>query len=600
MAYCIIRNLTLVFMSLVSAAHLGASQNVTITQICEFTEWALDANCRNRDLEEIPLEYKTAVSMDIRNNRLKILTAGNFTGFRDLRYLDLEFNTISEINSGAFGGCDSLLYIYLQFNLLESVEEGAFEGSSSLERLFLNQNSISQLHQDAFRGLGALTGLYIGLNEISQLPAGLFRHTPLLKYLHMGDNLLTNLSPQIFAGLSDLTYLNIMNNNLNIIESGTFDPLQNLEELDLSGNLLISINAFPTLPNLKILDLYNNEMREISSLSEMVEGLDELYLGQNNLSCTCSMNSIREWIQRHKSDEGVDASKVDLTCHSPQHLEGKLLDSILREELCRGDVALGHIPASTPTKSEAATRRTNKGPFQTLMPRTSATSGRHNVDSRHNNDDQGINEERYLFLGLDDAIVYVLAAGVTVSVIVLAMCVIIRCLAWRTERYHQQLDAATMKRQKNHVTEDPYSFIPSQPPPRDPAFVLHEGFSNNDNAIPGSWNAYPDHINSFESSKPLFGFRPLPPSGPIPKLEREQLHRAPSYKHTQDGYQAVTIPEGYSSNLDMMYPAPALPGYDYQDLGIEADLSPSPQHSPSPIKHEYFTQFWIPTQGQQV
>ncbi len=566
---------------------VDAARDVSSNATCEFTEWALDANCRNRDLVEIPPEYMTAVSMDIRNNRLQILKAGNFTGFRDLRYLDLEFNIISEIKCGAFGGCDSLLYIYLQFNSLESIQEGAFEGAASLERLFLNQNSISQLHPDAFRGLGALTGLYIGHNEISQLPQGLFRHTPVLKYLHMGDNLLTDLSPQIFAGLSDLTYLNVMNNNLNIIESGTFDPLKNLEELDLSGNLLVSINAFPTLPKLKILDLYDNEMREIGSLSKAVDGLDELYLGQNNLSCTCSMNPIRKWIQQHKSDEEVDASKVELTCPSPPHLEGKVLDSISEEELCPGGVGLGHIPTSTPTKPAA----------------TSSSSHDEDQDSQF-----------FLFAGLSDAVIYVIVAGVTVSVMVMVLCILIRCLNWRTQRYHQQIQLQEVKLQKRqqvtHITtnresftgedENPYEYVPSYSPTHDSAFGSRNTLGN-DEVPPPPGQAYPESSTSSDSGILDFDERrqlhPSPPTTQIPLLVRQHPSTNP---FLQDDLQAVTAPDGsiLQDVLDSLstgeIPKYTVIKFDSQDPSMPS----SRQDTPHQIQHEYFIYPWSPTQHQ--
>ena len=115
---------------------VDATGDGSCNETCEYTEWALDANCRNLDLVTVPHGCDTSVSMDLRNNQLEAIGSGSFAGYGDLRYLDLEFNLIYDITAGAFSGCVSLQFIYLQFNSLESVDEGAFEGASSLERLF--------------------------------------------------------------------------------------------------------------------------------------------------------------------------------------------------------------------------------------------------------------------------------------------------------------------------------------------------------------------------------------------------------------------------------------------------------------------------------
>ncbi len=282
------------------------------TEICEDLDPA-SVNCRNRWLLNVQGACKTSTSLDLRDGSLSVLGPGCFRGYGHLGILSLVHSIISNISRGTFQDCDSLTKLYLQNNLLETLEDGVFQGAGSLESLDLSENRIVYVHPDALRDLSVLTYLNVYANRISSLSNTTFQHTPSLAYLHLSSNLLSDLPPGIFDCLTKLQFLDLKNNRLRVLDWGLFDGLHNLDELDLSGNLIISMTHFLDLPKLMKLYLYSNNLQQIGNLS--VAGLDELYLGGNNWTCTCSMRPLREWIHNHQA-----RGEANMICQRPRHL----------------------------------------------------------------------------------------------------------------------------------------------------------------------------------------------------------------------------------------------------------------------------------------
>ncbi|XP_038051498.1 chondroadherin-like [Patiria miniata] len=417
---------------------VDASHDVGCNVTCEYTAWALDANCRDRGLTQVPHECSTSEMVDLRNNELTYLGAGSFAGYQLLQYLDLEFNFISNITRGAFDECISLKNIYLQFNSLIEVGERAFEGASDLKKLFLNQNSITYIHPDAFCGLDGLTGLYIGHNEITRLHASVFQHTPHLQYLHMGNNGLTEFPTGIFDTLTELVYINAENNNLKFLDGSLLKNLVNLEELNLSHNLILSITGFPILPNLTILDLFDNNLRDISVLADKINGLDELYLAENNnLTCTCSVDPIKKWVIDHMKNEDVETLRANVTCGWPQELRGYPLN---RVTICPGPQIFGFVPAAS------------------VVPSTQITSVKSIVTTDYNL--QAVKQNMKQNSQLDPVIIYIVVGVATFISVVVVLIVLIKYLDWRTHRTQQQQQATKQQRPTQQQQQQQQQSVP--------------------------------------------------------------------------------------------------------------------------------------------
>ena len=324
----------------------GGDCNVT----CEYTAWALDANCRGRGLEAVPPECGLCENMDLRNNQLEWLEAGAFQGYATLRYLYLEFNLIQGIAEGAFRGCSSLGYIYLQYNILRQVGPGAFSGAVALKRLFLNQNEIVGLHRDAFRGLGRLERLYLADNNLASLDAAVFQQTRRLQYLHIGDNSLAELPQGLLDNLGSLTDLNLEENRLRSLDGTLFRDLTNLVKLALAGNRIHALGPLPVLPRLSVLDLARNDLGDLAALDAgLVEGLSALFLGGNaEVECGCSAVAVQDWLLGHTSEAHMSDARLNVTCHLPERLRGQSLRGIPSAALCpewEASVPLPTLPA---------------------------------------------------------------------------------------------------------------------------------------------------------------------------------------------------------------------------------------------------------------
>ena len=95
-------------------------------QICNYVEWAQDANCQHCNLLAIPAECHQAVMLDLGHNNISSIPSGAFKPFRNLFYVDLEGNSLMEIDPGAFDGNSETRYIYLHGNQLQTIENGTF------------------------------------------------------------------------------------------------------------------------------------------------------------------------------------------------------------------------------------------------------------------------------------------------------------------------------------------------------------------------------------------------------------------------------------------------------------------------------------------
>ena len=128
--------------------------------------------------------------LDLSNQDIETLRAGDFAGLTSLAELNLGGNRLSEMPAGVFDGLASLTYLNLINNRLGTLPERAFADLSSLssEELILGANRLSELPEEAFVGLGSLTELQLHGNRLSELPAGVFAGVSSLTSLELNRN----------------------------------------------------------------------------------------------------------------------------------------------------------------------------------------------------------------------------------------------------------------------------------------------------------------------------------------------------------------------------------------------------------------------------
>ena len=103
-------------------------------------------------------------SLDLRNDNITALAAGDFDGLTALTTLNLGSNSLTTLPAGVFDGLTALTGLYLGVNSLETLPAGVFNELTALTDLLLNNNELSSLPDDVFEELTALTTLQLQRN----------------------------------------------------------------------------------------------------------------------------------------------------------------------------------------------------------------------------------------------------------------------------------------------------------------------------------------------------------------------------------------------------------------------------------------------------
>ncbi|MCI4381174.1 hypothetical protein PGIGA_G00248810 [Pangasianodon gigas] len=127
-------------------------------------------SCAGKELTETPeanLMPNRTISLNLSNNRIRVLRNGSFAGLYLLDKLDLKNNLIS------------------------TIMPGAFQSLTALRKLDLSNNRIGCLTPDMFQGLTNLTKLNISGNIFSSLEPNIFQELPSLKLVNFNSEFLS-------------------------------------------------------------------------------------------------------------------------------------------------------------------------------------------------------------------------------------------------------------------------------------------------------------------------------------------------------------------------------------------------------------------------
>ena len=231
------------------------------------------------------LDSLTTLWLD--SNSLTSLPEDVFDGLTSLTHLDLEDNSLASLPEDVFDGLTSLTHLDLEDNSLTSLPEDVFDGLTSLAILELDDNSVASLPDDVFDGLASLTELYLDNNGITSLPDDVFDGLTSLTTLILDDNSIETLPADVFDGLTSLTILFLTNNSLTSLPEGVFDGLTGLATLILDDNSIETLPAdvFDGLTSLTVLSLTNNSVTSLpDDVFDGLTSLTTLYLENNNIA----------------------------------------------------------------------------------------------------------------------------------------------------------------------------------------------------------------------------------------------------------------------------------------------------------------------------
>ena len=203
-------------------------------------------------------------TLDVSNEDVPALKAGDFRGLPNVTGLDLGENDLTELPEGIFDDLDGLQTLSLRDNDLTELPDGVFDNLTQLETLDVGYNDLyrSELPDGVFDNLTQLKTLDLTTNNLPHLPDGAFDNLAKLQVLDLSQNDVGELPEGIFDNLTELQELDLYYNELTGLRDDVFDNLTGLQKLDLSYNrhTLTGLpeGVFDDLTELRELDLAYN------------------------------------------------------------------------------------------------------------------------------------------------------------------------------------------------------------------------------------------------------------------------------------------------------------------------------------------------------
>jgi len=231
-------------------------------------------------------------SLNLRGNRLSVLSDQSLTGLWSLSVLDLSDNHLAALPPTIFHQSNNLQKLFLQNNSLSLLSPDLLSGLDNLLLLNLSRNDISShlLSENIFSGLTKLVALDLSHNSLTKLHSDLLSSQQSLQILNLQYNLLANISPESLTGLLNLHILLLSHNHLPELPSTTFSTLSSLSSLSLDHNRLTVLppGLFTGSPNLQDLALNNNYLDQVPQDIGSLARLRTLDLGENRIESLSS------------------------------------------------------------------------------------------------------------------------------------------------------------------------------------------------------------------------------------------------------------------------------------------------------------------------
>ncbi len=168
-----------------------------------------------------------------------------------IRYLNIRNQNITALKAGDFNGLTALTHLWLSNNELSSLPADIFDDLTALTHLYLVNSGLSSLPAGIFDKNTALERLYVVDNELSSLPAGIFDKNTALELLHLNSNELSSLPVGIFDDLIALKELYLYGNDLSSLPAGIFDNLIALQRLYLYSNTVDPLSLTVSLKQIE-------------------------------------------------------------------------------------------------------------------------------------------------------------------------------------------------------------------------------------------------------------------------------------------------------------------------------------------------------------
>ncbi|XP_060234059.1 leucine-rich repeat-containing G-protein coupled receptor 5 isoform X4 [Meriones unguiculatus] len=226
---------------------------------------------QNNQLRQVPSEalqnLRRLQSLRLDANHISSVPASCFSGLHSLRHLWLDDNALTEVPVQAFRSLSALQAMTLALNKIHHIADHAFGNLSSLVVLHLHNNRIHSLGKKCFDGLHSLETLDLNYNNLDEFPTAI-KTLSNLKELGFHSNNIRSIPEKAFVGNPSLITMTL-NGASQITEFPDLTGTANLESLTLTGAKISSLpqTVCDQLPNLQVLDLSYNLLKDLPSLS---------------------------------------------------------------------------------------------------------------------------------------------------------------------------------------------------------------------------------------------------------------------------------------------------------------------------------------------
>uniref|UniRef100_A0A5F9DSN7 Leucine rich repeat containing 38 n=1 Tax=Oryctolagus cuniculus TaxID=9986 RepID=A0A5F9DSN7_RABIT len=147
------------------------------------------AGCRDRGLPSVPDPFPLDVrKLLVAGNRIQRIPEDFFIFYGDLVYLDFRNNSLRSLEDGTFSGSAKLAFLDLSYNNLTQLGAGAFRSAGRLVKLSLGNNRLAGVHEAAFETLESLQVLELNDNRLHSLSVAALDALPALRSLRLDGN----------------------------------------------------------------------------------------------------------------------------------------------------------------------------------------------------------------------------------------------------------------------------------------------------------------------------------------------------------------------------------------------------------------------------
>ena len=277
--------------------------------------------------------------LDLSSNKISNIS-NLFSNTPYLVQLDLGSNDIKQIPNGAFENLNMLQLLNLSRNPFEPGEltRGTLSGLQQLEILDLTGCHLSTIPDDTFRETIKLTRLYLAKNHLTRSVKSIGSLSS-LQSLDLNGNKLTTIDRNDYNGLASLTFLFMKYNEIKYIPKGWLQRCPNVQEIYMEGNGIeeVEFGAFDGLNNMKILDLSNNSITDISFVLYFLPNLQYIFLNDNKITSinkwTFPLSAKVVFLQFNQISDIAVGTFSDLSELHVVHLEYNRLAKILKGQI---------------------------------------------------------------------------------------------------------------------------------------------------------------------------------------------------------------------------------------------------------------------------